>query len=96
MAQRYADYSEKRRSMLSDAGAAASGAFEQAATMAAQIVGARVAHKLTQAELAAKAGISQGDLSRIERGSTRATEPTLQKIAAALGCELRLVKTEHS
>jgi len=35
--------------------------------------------------------MDQGDISRIERGSTSPTAKTLQRIADALGADVRLV-----
>ncbi|RKO66357.1 MULTISPECIES: helix-turn-helix domain-containing protein [Desulfofundulus] len=40
--------------------------------------------KLTQAELAAKLGISQAEVSRMERGRTAVTVQDLYKISSAL------------
>lgn len=48
-------------------------------------------HGLTQRQLAERCGIDQGDISRIERGSTSPTARTLQRIADALDADLRLV-----
>ena len=46
---------------------------------------------ITQVELAERTGISQADISRIERGTTSPTAKTLQRIAEALNAEVRLV-----
>lgn len=43
----------------------------------------REAHKLHQKELAARAGLHPGTISRIERGQVDPTYETLRKIAAA-------------
>ena len=49
---------------------------------------ARKAAGLTQAELAAKTGIDQGDLSRIENGKTAGmTMDVLDRLCRALKCE---------
>ena len=45
----------------------------------------------SRAELAERTGISQADISRIERGATSPTAKTLQRIAEALNAEVRLV-----
>lgn len=50
-----------------------------------------IEHGFTQAELAERCGIDQGDISRIERGSTSPTARTLQRIAEALDADVRLV-----
>jgi DNA-binding XRE family transcriptional regulator len=67
-------------------------ALEQAYGLASQVIGLRLELGLTQAELAERCGVDQGDISRIERGETSPTTTTLQRIADALGAELRLVK----
>ena len=46
---------------------------------------------LTQAELAERCGIDQGDVSRIERGSVNPTARTLQRLADALDAKLQFV-----
>ncbi|WP_205857155.1 helix-turn-helix domain-containing protein [Phytoactinopolyspora endophytica] len=66
-------------------------AFRQAHDIAAQVIALRLRHGLTQAELAERCGMDQGDISRIERGSTNPTARTLQRIAEALEADVRLV-----
>jgi transcriptional regulator with XRE-family HTH domain len=56
-----------------------------------QIVALREQAGLTQVELAERTGISQADISRIERGATSPTAKTLQRIAEALNADVRLV-----
>jgi ribosome-binding protein aMBF1 (putative translation factor) len=65
--------------------------FEQAYDIAVQIIQLRERNGLTQAQLAERCGIDQADISRIERGSTSPTARSLQRIADALGADLRLV-----
>ncbi len=65
--------------------------FERAYDIALQVIELREAHGLTQEQLAERCGIDQGDISRIERGSTSPTARTLQRIAEALDADLRLV-----
>ena len=45
---------------------------------------------LSQAELAARAGTGQAFVSRVESGKTTPTLPVLQRLAAALDCDLIL------
>ena len=70
---------------------AARDVFEKAYDIAMQIVALREQAGITQVELAERTGISQADISRIERGATSPTAKTLQRIAEALNAEVRLV-----
>lgn len=65
--------------------------FERAYDLALQVMELRARHGLTQEQLAERCGVDQGDISRIERGSTSPTARTLQRIAEALDADLRLV-----
>lgn len=49
---------------------------------------ARKAAGLTQVELSRKTGLSQQDISSIERGDREPTASTLRKLADALGCKI--------
>ena len=49
---------------------------------------ARKAAGLTQVELSRKTGMSQQDISSIERGDRDPTASTLRKLADALGCKI--------
>ncbi len=44
--------------------------------------------KLTQAELAAKAGMKQSSLARLEKSTTNPRKSTLTKLAKAMGIEI--------
>ena len=48
----------------------------------------RKAAGLTQLELSRKTGMSQQDISAIERGDRDPTASTLRKLADALGCKI--------
>lgn len=91
MTRSYDDVSAKRRARLSPEAIKQRRVFEQAYDVAIQVIELRERHGLTQAELAARCGIDQGDISRIERGSSSPTARTLERIAAALDVDLRLV-----
>ena len=54
----------------------------------------RVAAGLTQEQLAARAGVSQGSISRSESGVTKPTLDLVCQLAAALGVGLKLEKLE--
>jgi len=51
---------------------------------------ARQARGLTQAQLAALAGVSQPNVAQIENPDSNPTLATLEKVAAALGCRLEI------
>ncbi len=91
MPKSYEEISADRRARLDPSAAAARDAFEKACDIAMQIVALREKAGLTQVELAERTGISQADISRIERGATSPTAKTLQRIAEALDAEVRLV-----
>lgn len=54
------------------------------------MIDARKAAGLTQKQLAAKSGIAQGDISKLENGNGNPSLKTLQRLAAAMGTRLRL------
>lgn len=92
MARNYQDVAASRRERLSPDAEAHRDVFEQVYDLAMQIIELRERLGLTQAELAERCGMDQGDISRIERGSTSPTARTLQRIAAALDADVRLVE----
>lgn len=87
----YEDVASVRRAKLSAKGRRQLRQFEQAASLAAQVMECRTQGGLTQEELAERSGLTQADISRIERGSANPTEKTLCKIADALDADLCLV-----
>jgi DNA-binding XRE family transcriptional regulator len=91
MARNYQDITTGRRARVAPDAEAHRAVFEHAYDIAMQIVELRERHELTQAELAARCDMNQGDISRIERGSTSPTARTLQRIAAALDADVRLI-----
>ena len=67
------------------------------ATLGKELASARRSKRLTQSELAQRAGLSRSTLARFEAGL--GAEFGLRKFLAALdvlGCELRLVPSGHS
>lgn len=66
--------------------------FDQVYAIAREVAELRDRHHLTQMELAAKAGLSQAQVSRIERGVVSPTSATLAKMAEALNADLRLLE----
>jgi XRE family transcriptional regulator, regulator of sulfur utilization len=63
--------------------------------LAGQLLALRLAADLTQAELAERAGLSQADISRYERGLGNPTRTTIEGIAAVLGAHLELVRNDE-
>ena len=91
MARTYEQATQKRRARLDADADVQAAVLAQAYDIAVQIVELRERHGLTQAELAERCGIDQGDISRIERGATSPTARTLQRIAEVLHADVRLV-----
>ena len=91
MPRSYSDISAERRARLSPEAREQQKVFEQAYDVAIQVIELRERHGLTQAQLADRCGMDQGDISRIERGATSPTARTLQRIAEALNADVRLV-----
>ncbi|TYZ19018.1 helix-turn-helix domain-containing protein [Selenomonas ruminis] len=54
------------------------------------IVKVRKEQHITQAELAARTGINQGDISRLERGTRNPSLNMLKKLAGGLGLQLKI------
>jgi DNA-binding XRE family transcriptional regulator len=57
-----------------------------------QLAQARIAQKLSQTEVARRAQIDQGDVSKIERGMANPTLTTLGAVAFAVGLAVDLKK----
>jgi DNA-binding XRE family transcriptional regulator len=66
-------------------------ALEPAYQLASSLIQARIDHKLTQVELAERAGVSQVIIARLESGNSNPTLGTVTKVARVLGKELKLV-----
>ncbi len=91
MSNAYDEVVASRRAELGPDAVAQGEVFAEAYKIALQVLDLRKKHGLTQAQLAQRCGMSQADISRIERGSTSPTTHTLQRIADALEAEVRLV-----
>jgi DNA-binding XRE family transcriptional regulator len=70
---------------------AAYDALESEYRLAESLIKARLAKKWTQGQLAARAGVTQNTITRLESGVTNPTVATLNRVASALGKELRVV-----
>lgn len=60
------------------------------AVIAEKLHALREKRHLTQKQLAAKAGMAQNAVSRIEKGENSLTLRTVQRLAGALGCVVEL------
>ena len=92
MARSYEEIAARRRARLSPQARPQGEVFAHAYDVAVQVIDLREKHGLSQAELAERCGMDQGDISRIERGSTSPPARTLQRIADALSADVRLVE----
>lgn len=54
------------------------------------MIDARKETGLTQQELAKRTGIAQADISKLERGNANPSLKTLKRLAAGLGCTLKV------
>ena len=54
------------------------------------IIDARKTAGLTQKELSERAGIAQGDISKLENGNANPSVKTLQRLANAMGMTLKI------
>ncbi len=55
-----------------------------------QLIALREQHGWTQRELADRAGMKQPQLARLERGQVEPKLDTLQRLAGAMGCRVRV------
>lgn len=62
--------------------------------LGARLLQQRLAAGMTQQQLASASGVSQADISRIERGQANPTTETLEALASPLGVALDLVPSE--
>lgn len=89
---RFQKFSDLKQEMLKDPEVkAAYDALEPEYKLADSMIKARLAKKLTQVELAKKAGVSQTVIARLESGTNNATIATISRVASALGKEVKLV-----
>lgn len=65
--------------------------LETAFSLADALISARIEKGITQKELAEMTGISQGDISRIERGTANPSIKTIQRLATALDKKVQIL-----
>ncbi len=92
MTRIYNDASSEPRGRLPPEARGKAEVVEHAYGLAVQVMQRRLELGWTQAQLADKANIDQGDLSRIERGVIAPNESTLVRIAHAMGCSWQLLE----
>lgn len=95
MATKLNDYIEEVHSGYDDEQRARLDGEMRRFDLAGQLLALRLAAGMTQAELAKRAGLSQADVSRYERGLGNPTRTTIEGIAAVLGAHLELVRNEQ-
>ena len=86
------DWKKLEKQLLSDKAVMAEG--EKLAVeheIARQIISFRLSKKMTQAELAERAGLKQAYIARLESGTINPTLETLNKVAKVLDKRLKLV-----
>lgn len=66
-------------------------ALEPEYRLTSELIAARLKSKLTQEELAKKAGVSRTVIARLESGSANPTVDTVNRVAGALGKQICLV-----
>ena len=91
MAANAADWLAKQEAAETAAQAELRRRFEEGVLLGLQFRDARIALRLSQNELAMRAGSRQADVSQIERGVGNPTKETLDRLAKALGRRLALV-----
>lgn len=91
MGTKFSDYVTRSKEADTPEDAALRAAFAARIALGLQFRDARVSRGLTQVELSQRSGVSQADISRIERGAGNPTESTLQRLAVILDYRLELV-----
>lgn len=90
MPNKYDEYAAKRKRRLSREGRAALRAFHGAQAMGQTLCEARAQRGYTQQQLSERSGVTQADISRIERGLLCPTTATMMRLAEALDADIRL------
>lgn len=70
-------------------------ALEPEYKLASSLIQARLDKKMTQVELAVKAGVTQNTIARLESGTANSTIGSISRVASILGKELKLVGTNR-
>lgn len=91
MAKTFAEYAREREATMSSEARELSQAFDAAAMFGSVLYKARRVRNLRQVDLAESSGVTQADISRIERGMIVPKVTTLLKLVEALDAQLRFV-----
>ncbi len=92
MGAKLTDYLQNDGRPKTAASAARRAVFARGYTLAADLIELRQKLGLTQQELAARTGVAQSEISRIERGVVHPTDTTWARLADALGGEVRIIE----
>jgi len=90
MAKSYEDYASRRKAGLSHDGRTAVRVFNGAYAVGQMLASARKERHYSQTTLAELSGVTQADISRIERGLLAPTTATFMRLVEALDGELRI------
>ena len=71
---------------------AAYDALEPEYQLASALIKARIAKKMTQAEVAEKSGVSRTVIARLESGTSNPTLATVSRVANVLGQDVKLAR----
>jgi DNA-binding XRE family transcriptional regulator len=96
MGRSYEEAMEGRRGRVSPETKAQGEVLAGGYKLAVSFMNYRSERGLTQEQLAKRAGVTQADISRIERGAGNPTERTLLKVAEALGATIVLTNKEET
>lgn len=66
-------------------------ALEPEYQLARELIDARLSKKMTQEQVAQKAGVSRTVIARLESGTTNPTLDTINRVATVLGKKVKLV-----
>ena len=90
MSKSYDEYATQRTRRLSPEGRATLRVFHGAHALGLMLCEARAQRGYTQQQLSDLSGVTQADISRIERGLRSPTTATMMRLAAALDADIRL------
>lgn len=88
----HAEVIVRHEATLTERGQAQLEAFREAFSVGAQLARRRRELDLTQIQVAERSGVSQADVSRIERGAVVPSVGTVQRLASALEAHWILVE----